>query len=160
VTPGPDLAGGETPGVLTGDAGCSSQANVEHCEARGILPVISPGRERSGQHAEAAAKKSAAAQRMRGRLRDPQGDRLHGRRKTITGPVVGPIKEARGFRRFPMRGLAKVRDEWSPLRLTHDLLEPYRATAQPPLASASASGSAAGAELGSGRPPRSEDGRS
>jgi len=120
---------GEAPDVLTGDAGYFSQTNVEHCEGRGILPVISPGRERPAEHAATTATKSATAQRMRARLRDPEGDRLYRRRKTITEPVFGQIKEARGFRRFLLRGLAKARDEWSLLCLTHNLLELYRATA-------------------------------
>ena len=120
---------GEVPDVLTGDAGYFSQTNVEHCERRGILPVISPGRERPGEHTDLAATKSATAQRMRARLRDPEGDRLYRMRKTITEPVFGQIKEARGFRRFLLRGLARVRDEWSLLCLTHNLLKLYRATA-------------------------------
>ena len=120
---------GEAPDVLTGDAGYFSQANVEHCEQRGILPVISVGRERPGEQLDAAAAKNTAAQRMRARLRDPEGNRLYRRRKAITEPVFGQIKEARGFRRFLLRGLEKVRKEWSLLCLTHNLLKLYRATA-------------------------------
>jgi len=118
---------GETPDVLTADAGYFSQTNVEHCERRGILPVINVGRERPGDPADEVKTRNPAAQRMRARLRDPEGRRLYRRRKAITEPVFGQMKEARGFRRFLLRGLAKVRNEWSLVCLTHNLLKLYRA---------------------------------
>jgi hypothetical protein len=42
---------------------------------------------------------------------------------TVPEPVFGQIKEARGFRRFLLRGLVKVRAEWSLVALTHNLLK-------------------------------------
>jgi hypothetical protein len=50
-------------------------------------------------------------------------------RKAIVEPVIGQIKEARGFRRFSFRGLAKVRAEWLLICLTHNLLKLFRAGA-------------------------------
>jgi IS5 family transposase len=44
-------------------------------------------------------------------------------RKQIVEPVNGQIKEARGFRRFSMRGLRKVRGEWSLVCTAHNLLK-------------------------------------
>jgi len=38
-------------------------------------------------------------------------------------PVCGQIKEARGFRRFLLRGLAKIRGEGRVVWLTHNLLK-------------------------------------
>jgi hypothetical protein len=38
-------------------------------------------------------------------------------------PVFGQIKEARGFRRFLLGGLAKVRHEWNLIALTHNNLK-------------------------------------
>ena len=38
-------------------------------------------------------------------------------------PVFGQIKEARGFRRFLLRGLAKVRGEWSLICTAHNVLK-------------------------------------
>ena len=35
------------------------------------------------------------------------------RRKAIVEPVIGSIKEALGFRRFSLRGVAKARSEWN-----------------------------------------------
>jgi hypothetical protein len=37
--------------------------------------------------------------------------------------VFGQIKQARGFRQFLMRGLAKVRGEWSLICTVHNLLK-------------------------------------
>ena len=44
-------------------------------------------------------------------------------RKQIVEPVNGHIKEARGFRRFSLRGLKKVRGEWSLVCTAHNLLK-------------------------------------
>ena len=42
-------------------------------------------------------------------------------------PVLGQIKEVRGFRRFALRGLRKAWGEWRLICLTHNLLKLYRA---------------------------------
>lgn len=47
----------------------------------------------------------------------------------IVEPVFGQIKQARGFRRFSLRGLAKVASEWGIVCLCHNLLKLYRAVA-------------------------------
>jgi hypothetical protein len=49
----------------------------------------------------------------------------------IVEPVFGQIKEARGFRRFLLRGLAKIRGEWCLVCLTHNLLKIWRYTCAP-----------------------------
>ena len=41
-------------------------------------------------------------------------------------PVFGQIKQARGFRQFLLRGLAKVRGEWALVCLTHNILKLHR----------------------------------
>jgi hypothetical protein len=41
-------------------------------------------------------------------------------------PVFGQIKEARGFRRFLLRGVQKIRGEWRLVCLTHNLLKIWR----------------------------------
>jgi hypothetical protein len=42
-------------------------------------------------------------------------------RKQTAEPVFGQLKERRGLRRFLLRGLAKVRGEWTLWCLTHNL---------------------------------------
>jgi len=44
----------------------------------------------------------------------------------IVEPVWGQSKEARGFRRFLLRGLKKIRGEWSLVGLTQNLLKVWR----------------------------------
>jgi Transposase DDE domain len=44
-------------------------------------------------------------------------------RKQLVEPVNGQIKEARGFRRFSMRGLRTVRGEWSLVCTAHNILK-------------------------------------
>ena len=51
---------------------------------------------------------------------------MYARRKVIVEPVFGQIKEGRGFRRFLLRGLNKMRGEWSLVCLTHNLLKLWR----------------------------------
>ena len=50
---------------------------------------------------------------MAWRLRTPQGKKLYGLRKQTPEPVFGIIKSVMGFRQFLLRGLDKVRGEWS-----------------------------------------------
>ena len=63
---------------------------------------------------------------MAAKVRSPVGHALYARRKVIVEPVFGQIKEARGFRRFLLRGLAKIRGEWRLVCLTHNLLKLWR----------------------------------
>ena len=58
--------------------------------------------------------------------RTAEGKALYARRKVIVEPVFGQIKEARGFRRFLLRGLEKIRGEWRLVCLTHTLLTLWR----------------------------------
>ena len=41
-------------------------------------------------------------------------------RKQLVEPVFGRIKQARGFRRFLLRGIAKVQHEWALIRTAHN----------------------------------------
>ena len=41
----------------------------------------------------------------------------------IVEPVFGHVKEARRFRRFSLRGITKVRGEWTLVSLVHNLLK-------------------------------------
>ena len=48
------------------------------------------------------------------------------RAKAIVEPVIGQIKQARGFRQFLLRGFEKVQGEWSLVCTTHNILKLYR----------------------------------
>ena len=64
---------------------------------------------------------------MREKLRSDKGQEIYRRRKAIVEPVNGQIKEARGFRRFLLRGLTKVNGELGLICLGHNLLKLFRA---------------------------------
>jgi hypothetical protein len=63
---------------------------------------------------------------MAAKGRTPAGRALYARRKVIVEPVFGQIKEVRGFRRFLLRGLQKIRGEWCLVCLTHNVLKLWR----------------------------------
>ena len=69
---------------------------------------------------------ATAQERMTAKVRAPEGKALYARRKVIVEPVFGQIKEARGFRRFLLRGLEKIRGAWRLVCLTHNLLKLWR----------------------------------
>ena len=59
-------------------------------------------------------------EQMKQKLKTEAGRELYRMRKAIVEPVFGQIKEWRGFRRFLLRGLQKVRAEWKLICLTHN----------------------------------------
>ena len=65
------------------------------------------------------------------KLATKTGRAVYALRKKIVEPVFGQIKEARGLRRFLLRGLKNVRGEWALIALTHNLLKIYRAQLRP-----------------------------
>jgi len=103
---------------LLADNGYMSEANVKHAEHRGIDALIAVGRHRTWPA-------------MRDKLATPQGRAAYARRKVIAEPPFGQIKEARRFRRFSMRGLAKSGFEWAFVCLTHNVLKLFRALTKP-----------------------------
>ena len=54
------------------------------------------------------------------------GAAVYAARKGMVEPVIGQIKHARGFRQFLLRGVEKVRGEWSLVCTTHNILKLYR----------------------------------
>jgi hypothetical protein len=60
---------------------------------------------------------------MARKLRTKKGQGIYKKRKQIVEPVFGQIKEARGFRRFHLRGLEAVTGEWDLVCLTHNILK-------------------------------------
>jgi transposase len=116
-------------GVL--DTGYFSEKAVAGLEELGFDPHIAT--ERQKHHAplgvlepEPLPAKATAKDKMKAKLQTPQGRAVYGLRKGIVEPVFGQIKGARGFRRFSMRGLEKIKGEWSLVCLTHNLLKIWR----------------------------------
>jgi hypothetical protein len=93
---------------------------------------MATGRQRHhAPEAEVSAEPETAKERMAAKVGTPEGRALYARRKVIVEPVFGQIKEARGFRRFLLRGLDRIRDEWCLVCLTHNLLKIWRYTCAP-----------------------------
>lgn len=110
------------------DAGYYSQANVDVLEQRGIEAFIPPDKLPRRWRREPAPKgriphQLSPADRMRRKLRTKRGAARYQLRQESVEPVFGQIKEARGFRRFSLRGLDKVRAEWQLVCLTHNVLK-------------------------------------
>jgi transposase len=112
------------------DSGYFSASAVAGLEALGLDPYIATQRQR--HHAPVATEEAplpheaSAQERMRAKLRTARGRAVYGLRKGVVEPVFGQIKGARGFRRFSLRGLEKIRGEWSLVCLTHNLLKLWR----------------------------------
>jgi len=107
-------------GELLADNGYFSEGNVNACAAAGIEPVIAMGRE--AHHPSLgerfakdppAAENSTPVKAMRHRLQTKEGKKRYALRKQTPEPVFGIIKSVIGFRQFMLRGLNKVRGEWS-----------------------------------------------
>jgi Transposase DDE domain len=93
---------------------------------------MATGRQRHhASEAEGSEAPESAKERMAAKVRTPEGRALYARRKVIVEPVFGQIKEARGFRRFLLRGLDNIRGEWGLVCLTHNLLKLWRYTCAP-----------------------------
>lgn len=121
---------GALPNVMTMDAGYWSEDNANACSDQGIDAYIATGRLPHGQ--PPAPKRGPiprdadAKVRMARKLRSKKGSRIYAQRKAIVEPVNGQIKEARGLRRFLLRGLEKVDGEWHLIAATHNLLKLFR----------------------------------
>jgi transposase len=112
------------------DNGYYSEKAVRELEEMGFDPYAATGRQRHHAPESVATEplpgEMTAQEKMAAKLRTPAGKAIYARRKAIVEPVFGQIKGVRGFRRFLLRGLAKVRGEWRLVCLTHNLLKIWR----------------------------------
>jgi transposase len=116
------------PENLLADTGYFSAANVEACQKAGIEPVIAMGRQphhpplaERFEAAPEAPENPTPVEAMAHRLKTPEGRALYALRKQTPEPVFGIIKSALGFRQFSLRGLEKVRGEWSLVTMAWNL---------------------------------------
>ena len=122
-----DAAGAVHKIPATYDSGYYSEAAVIAVEQVGFDPYMATGRQRHhAPEAEGPEPPVTAQDRMAAKVQTPEGRALYARRKVIVEPVFGQIKEARGFRRFLLRGLQKIRGEWRLVCLTHNVLKIWR----------------------------------
>jgi len=107
---------GETPRQVIADAGYWSEEslNVPHGErpgpcSLGPLPTD-----------------ATRVDPMERKLQTKTGATVYAARKAIVEPLIGQIKQARGFRQFLLRGVEKVRGEWALVVAKHNVLRLYR----------------------------------
>jgi transposase len=126
------------PRQVSADSGYYSEENIRQIERRGIDPYVATGKQKHGEIESAPRgripKGLSLKDRMTRKLRTVKGRRIYGKRKEVAEPVIGQIKEARGFRRFLLRGVGKVTAEWLIICLTHNLLKLFRWSWRPALA--------------------------
>ena len=106
--------------ALLADTGYFSADNVDQCHAHEVEPYIAAGRD---AHYPALAERlkgpapleenASAVERMKHRLRTPEGRAVYATRKSTVEPTFGIIKAVLGFRQFLLRGLKAVEHEWT-----------------------------------------------
>ena len=92
------------------DAGYRNEAELARLEARGVYACVALARDGSKRPA-ADPVICPATRRMAEKPATPEGKARYARRKRLSEAPNGWIKEATGFRRFSVRGLAKARGE-------------------------------------------------
>src|SRR5271166_2749342 len=111
---------GRKPDEVSADAGYCSDANLAAMEERALDAYIAPGR---AKHAGEGQGGSARIAAMREKIKAGGHVTPCRLRKQLPEPVLGRIKQARGFRQFLMRGLDKVAHEWGLVCLAHNVLK-------------------------------------
>jgi hypothetical protein len=127
---------GQRPEEILADSGYCSEENLEALDSADnpelrIEGYVATERQKHGEYKEPCPKGPLPAgasrvDRMRRKLKTKPGRSVYAARKTIVEPVFGQIKQARGFRQFLLRGIDKVRGEWSLVCMTHNILKCYR----------------------------------
>jgi transposase len=122
---------GETPTQVLADAGYCSDENLAAIATTGIDAYISTRKQKHGERPGPCPRgplptTATRVERMTRKLLTKTGAAVYARRKTIVEPVIGQIKQARGFRQFLLRGVEKVRGEWALVCTTHNILKLYR----------------------------------
>jgi hypothetical protein len=133
IAPAADPTGERPPIPAALDTGYFSAEAVAALEREGFDPHIATARQRhhgatepTAPGSEPAPGPATAKEQMQAKLKTAAGRAVYARRKAIVEPVYGQIKEARGFRRFLLRGLNEIRGEWRLVCLTHNLLKIWR----------------------------------
>ena len=121
---------GAKPEELSADAGYFSSDNIEMVEELGIDAYIPPDKQRHDREPTLPScldpERQTAADRQRAKLLTPEGRKVYGKRKETVEPVFGQTKSVRNFRGFLLRGLEKVKSEWTLACLGHNMLKLYR----------------------------------
>jgi hypothetical protein len=109
---------GEVTAIIA-DSGYYSEANVQECETKGIVPYIAVDRQSHNQplwdrfvEPPPLPVNADAVRRMKHRLKTAAGKAIYAIRKSTVEPAFGVIKAAMGFDQFLLRGFTAVNGEW------------------------------------------------
>jgi len=115
---------GRKPREVSADAGFCREDNLAALAARGIRGYLAPGRAAHGTADPSGRRRLKPGSRMAAMAatlkRAGRRSRYRLRKQTVE-PVIGQIKQARGFRQFLLRGFSKVRHEWALICTAHNL---------------------------------------
>jgi len=116
------------PKAVLADAGYWSEKNVRGLEKKGIEPFIATAKQKHGEMRTTSVRGRppqgmTLRQRMGRKLLTRRGRKIYSRRKVIAEPVIGQIKQARGFRQFLRRGVQQVGHEWALICTAHNILK-------------------------------------
>jgi transposase len=122
---------GDTPSQLLADAGYCSDENLTAITDTTIDAYISTRKQKHGERPGPCPRGplppgATIVDRMSRKLHTKAGAAVYAARKSIVEPVIGQIKQARGFRQFVLRGFEKVQGEWALVCTTHNILKLYR----------------------------------
>jgi transposase len=122
---------GNKPVRMTTDSGYFSEDNVAYLLQEQIDGYVATGRIKHGDQPLPVPrgripKDASLKDRMSRKLRTLKGRAIYSRRKEISEPVFGQIKQVRGFRQFLLRGVQKVSAEWDLICLGHNVLKLFR----------------------------------
>jgi transposase len=117
---------------LSADAGYCSEKNLATLRRHHINGYVATGRQKHGSGSGTWQRPVGAGSLVRQmaiKLRLGGRRSRYRLRKQTPEPVFGQIKSARGFRQFLLRGLEKVKGEWSLVCTAHNLLKLSKAIA-------------------------------
>ena len=119
---------GQKPEGVLADNGYCSDENLKYLARKRIEGFVATGKQKHSQRREPCPpgplpREASRVKRMERKLETKVGAAVYATRKWIAEPVFGQIKQARGFRQFLLRGIAKVRGEWALICMTHNLLK-------------------------------------
>jgi len=105
--------------TIIADTGYYSEANIELCEDKKVIPYISVERDSHHQplmerfaEPPPLPEDAGAVDCMKHRLKTKSGKEIYATRKCTIEPVFGIIKAVIGFRQFLLRGFEAVQGEW------------------------------------------------
>jgi hypothetical protein len=133
---------GLLPKELSADSGYFCREDIEKVEAQGVEAFVAPGRLKHGPPPEPASqgrrpKGLSFKERMKRKLQTKKGRRAYARRKVTAEPVIGQVKNGI-LQGFSLRGLVKVRGEFSLACAVHNLKKLWKLGWELPTAQAQA----------------------